>query len=109
MANTYKSGYLALNKTEARKNWYSQVAHTYNKVRPHYPQELISHGIAIAKLPPDGIILEIGSGPGTATTAFAKIGLTMVCLEPNPIAYQLAKQNCAIYPKIECSQAASPG
>lgn len=87
--------------SEQRKNWYSEVANAYNKTRPHYPQELICRAVEVAQLQKDAIILEVGSGPGTATTAFATFGFSMVCLEPSHEACQLARQNCVNYPKVE--------
>lgn len=86
---------------QQRKNWYGQVADAYNRVRPRYPKQLINRVVELAKLPTDALILEVGCGPGTATTAFAQLGFSMICLEPNPEAWQLARQNCAAYPDIE--------
>ncbi|MCP2731414.1 class I SAM-dependent methyltransferase [Limnofasciculus baicalensis] len=101
IAATYKSGYLSPVTSEARKNWYSQVADAYNKTRPSYPQQLITRAVELAKLPSDAILLEIGCGPGTATVTFAKLGFSMICLEPSQKACQLAQENCTPYPKIE--------
>jgi SAM-dependent methyltransferase len=101
VASTYTSGYLALPTSKQRKNWYSEVADAYNKVRPRYPQELIFRAVEIAQLPSDAIILEVGCGPGTATTAFARVGFSMVCLEPSQEACFLVRQNCEQYPAVE--------
>lgn len=87
--------------SEQRKNWYSEVADAYNKVRPRYPKELICRAIELTQLQKNAIILEVGCGPGTATTAFARLGFSMVCLEPSQEACQLARQNCAPYPAVE--------
>lgn len=84
-----------------RKNWYGEVADAYNRGRPPYPQQLINRAIELAQIPKEAIILEIGSGPGTATTAFARIGFSMVCLEPNQAFCQLGRQKCARYPNVE--------
>ena len=86
---------------EQIKNWYSEVADAYNKARPRYPEELICRAVELAQLPSDAIILEVGCGPGIATTAFAQLGFSMVCLEPSQEACQLARQNCASYPSVE--------
>lgn len=87
--------------SEQRKNWYGNVAEAYNKTRPRYPDELIGRAVELAQLPSDAIILEVGCGPGIATIAFAKLGFSMVCLEPSQDACFLARQNCAIYPSVE--------
>ena len=86
---------------EQRKNWYSKVADAYNKTRPRYPQELINNTVELAKLSENTKILEIGCGPGTATTEFAKLGFSMMCLEPSQEACNLARQNCAGFANVE--------
>ncbi|MGF1481509.1 MAG: class I SAM-dependent methyltransferase [Cyanophyceae cyanobacterium] len=86
---------------EERKRWYSRVADTYNRVRPRYPRRLIEQIIAMAQLPRQAHLLEIGCGPGTATQTFAELGFSLVCLEPSPEACQLAQQNCRDYATVE--------
>lgn len=86
---------------ESKKTWYSSVAQAYNQTRPGYPQELMKRVLELANIPGNGRILEIGSGPGNATLAFAPIGFSMVCLEPNPDFCQLARQNCQQYSNVE--------
>ncbi|MBW4562776.1 MAG: class I SAM-dependent methyltransferase [Mojavia pulchra JT2-VF2] len=86
---------------EQRKNWYSEVANAYNRLRPRYPQKLIGRAVELAQLPADAIILEVGCGPGIATTAFAELGFSMICLEPSQEACQLARNNCAQYANVE--------
>ncbi len=98
--NTYKN-YRNDYSLEQRKNWYSKVADAYNKTRPRYPQQLINRTVELAKLREHTDILEIGCGPGTATTEFAKLGFSMVCLEPSQESCNLARQNCAGFPSVE--------
>jgi len=86
---------------QQRKDWYSDVAEAYNQARPRYPHELINRAVEVAQLPKDAIILEVGCGPGNATTSFAKLGFSMVCIEPSQSASQLAIANCANYPNVE--------
>jgi SAM-dependent methyltransferase len=86
---------------EQRKNWYSPAAEAYNKARPRYPEALIQQVVEVAQLGADSNILEVGSGPPTATVAFAPLGCSMVCLEPNPDFFRLAQQKCQAYPKVE--------
>ena len=98
--NTYKN-YREDYSLEQRKNWYSKVADAYNKTRPRYPLELINRTVKLAKLRENTDILEIGCGPGTATTEFAKLGFSMTCLEPSQEACNLARKNCAGFPNVE--------
>lgn len=84
-----------------RKNWYDDVAEAYNQTRPRYPQQLINRVVELAKLPENAQILEVGCGPGTATTAFAQLGFSLICLEPSPKSSQLARENCLAYSNVE--------
>jgi SAM-dependent methyltransferase len=86
---------------ELRRCWYSPAAQAYNATRPPYPGELVSQAVKAAQLSSSSRILEIGSGPGTATTSFAELGCPMVCIEPNPDFCELAKINCKSYQEVE--------
>ncbi|MCC5640577.1 class I SAM-dependent methyltransferase [Nostoc sp. CHAB 5844] len=86
---------------EVRKNWYSPAAEAYNKARPRYPQNLIKQVVEIAQLSTESNILEVGCGPATATTSFAQLGYSMICLEPNPDFFELAQKNCQPYQNVE--------
>ena len=86
---------------EQRKHWYSPAAAAYNQARPRYPQALIRQVVEIAQLSSSSKILEIGCGPATATAAFAQLGFSMLCIEPNPDFYKLAQENCKPYPNVE--------
>jgi SAM-dependent methyltransferase len=103
-SNSWYNWYSQLSDTytsQQRKNWYSEAADAYNRVRPRYPKELIRRVVELAQLSSEALILEVGCGPGTATTAFAEFGFSMVCLEPSPESCKLARQNCTQYPKVE--------
>jgi SAM-dependent methyltransferase len=84
-----------------RKSWYSPAAAAYNAARPQYPSELIDEVAQVAQLSSRSRILEIGCGPGTATTAFAQLGCRMVCIEPNPEFCASTITNCRPYPLVE--------
>ncbi|MDZ8189502.1 MAG: class I SAM-dependent methyltransferase [Nostoc sp. ChiSLP02] len=86
---------------EQRKNWYSPAAEAYNKTRPRYPRDSIEQVVEVAQLSRNSKILEVGCGPGTATVAFAQLGSSIICLEPNPDFFQLAQHNCQPYPNVE--------
>ncbi len=86
---------------QQRKNWYSPAAQAYNQVRPRYPQGLIEQVVEIAQLSTNSKILELGCGPGTATIAFAQLGCSMTCLEPNPDFFRLAEHNCQPYSNVK--------
>ncbi|AOX02630.1 methyltransferase [Moorena producens PAL-8-15-08-1] len=86
---------------EEKKTWYSSVAEAYDQARPRYPQQLINRAVELAQLPSDGIILEVGCGPGIATKPFADLGFSIVAIEPSQESCQLARHNCSQYPDVE--------
>ncbi len=92
--------YINESTLEQKKSWYSNAADAYNRTRPRYPDEIISRVIELAQLPLNPNILELGCGPGTATTSFAKLG-SMTCLEPSLEACEIARKNCTNYPNVE--------
>ncbi|WP_041740887.1 methyltransferase domain-containing protein [Calothrix sp. PCC 6303] len=86
---------------QQRRTWYSDAASAYIQVRPRYPQQIIDGVVKLARLSGDSSVLELGSGPGIATVALAKLGLSMVCLEPSLATCEIAQQNCLEYPKVK--------
>jgi len=84
-----------------KKSWYSTVAQAYDRTRPRYPDTLLQQVWELAQLPPQARILELGCGPGIATTAFAEQGFRMVALEPSQEAVAIAQQHCQAYPDVE--------
>ncbi len=86
---------------DQRKNWYSSVTETYDRVRPKYSQELLDRAIKLAGVPKNADILEVGCGPGTATVSLAQIGFRLVCsLEPSLEACKIASRNCHKYSNV---------
>jgi len=86
---------------EQRKSWYSPAAEAYNSARPKYPTNLVGKAVNAAHLSQSSRILEVGSGPGTATVSFAELGCHIVCIEPNPDFCEMAIMNCKSYPSVE--------
>lgn len=86
---------------EDRKSWYAPVAKAYDRVRPKYAREFLDRVVEVAEIPTGGKVLEIGCGPGTATTTLAQMGLSIVGLEPSLETWKIACQNTNIYPQVE--------
>jgi SAM-dependent methyltransferase len=84
-----------------RKSWYGSVAQTYDRVRPKYAPIFLDRVVEVAKMPNNGKILEVGCGPGTATLSLAKMGYSVVALEPSLAACEVARHNVAAYPNVE--------
>ena len=92
-------------KSLAQKiTWYSPVSQIYYKARPPYPIRHVKQAATLAQLSSESSILEIGCGPGNATVAFAQLGCTMTCLDPNQEFCELVRSNCASYPQVEAHQ-----
>jgi protein-L-isoaspartate O-methyltransferase len=66
---------------ETKKSWYSEVAIAYHQTRPRYPTPMMERVVDLAQLSPNAPILEIGCGPGIATTTFAELGFSVVAIE----------------------------
>ena len=86
---------------EDKKSWYDHAAINYDRARPHYPQQHRDRIIELTNLPKNAAILELGCGPGIATVDFARLGYSMVCLEPSAAACKLARKNCLSYPDVK--------
>jgi SAM-dependent methyltransferase len=84
-----------------RQSWYSNVATTYDRVRPKYSAELWDRVVEVGKIPVDAKILEVGCGPGTATISLAQRGFSVVALEPSVAASEVARQHTVNYPLVE--------
>jgi SAM-dependent methyltransferase len=83
------------------KSWYGSVAQTYDRVRPKYAPAFLDCVVEVANIPNNGKILEVGCGPGTATLSLAKMGFSVIALEPSLEACEVARQNVAAYPNVE--------
>jgi len=83
-----------------KARWYSNAAEAYQLARPKYPADVVEFAIQSAGLLPGARLLEIGCGPGTATTAFASRNFAMLCIDPNQDLIQLARAACRDFPGV---------
>ncbi|MFP4135211.1 MAG: class I SAM-dependent methyltransferase [Halothece sp.] len=86
---------------ESKKSWYSQVAIAYDQTRPRYPAQLLDEILQITQLENNSFLLEIGCGPGIATTQLAELGFSIVAIEPSVESASLAKEKCRNYSNVE--------
>ncbi|MHC4932558.1 MAG: class I SAM-dependent methyltransferase [Planctomycetota bacterium] len=84
-----------------RKHTFDAVAELYDEMRPGYPDALVERVLERARLDGDARILEVGCGPGKATTPYAQRGYRLLCLEPGPNLASIARRNLAEYPRVE--------
>lgn len=88
-------------KTDAEKaSWYSKSARFYVEGRPRYPVAVITAVAAVVGWQRHSRILEIGSGPGTATQDFAELGSIFSCVEPNGDFVAIARDVLARFPNV---------
>ncbi|MFK0329962.1 class I SAM-dependent methyltransferase [Rhizobium sp. NPDC090275] len=85
---------------DEKARWYSNGARFYVEGRPRYPTTLIAASAAAAEWRQDSRILEIGSGPGTATQDFAALGGRFTCVEPNADFAAIARDVLTPFPNI---------
>lgn len=76
------------------------VAARYDRVRPGYPDAVADQAVRFAGLSPGDAVLEVGAGTGKATVLFARRGLPVTALEPNPTLGRIARRNCAGFPNV---------
>jgi SAM-dependent methyltransferase len=64
----------------------------YARYRLAYPQALIARVIAITGLRPGDPVLDLGSGPGLLAVPFAKAGMRVTAMDPEPAMLEAAKE-----------------
>lgn len=62
---------------------FGEVASLYHRLRPRYPEALVSQIVDHVGLGPGGDVLEVGAGTGLATIPFAALGLNITAIEPD--------------------------
>jgi SAM-dependent methyltransferase len=67
---------------KAESQRFDGVAEMYDTFRPGYPDELIECILSTSRITTESKLLEVGSGTGIATAAFASRGYSIVCIEP---------------------------
>lgn len=64
---------------EDRATIFGEDAASYDLARPGYPTSVVDHVLGLTDI---SEVVEIGAGTGKATTALARPGLRITCLEP---------------------------
>jgi len=74
----------------------------YDRARPGYPDALVEEVLAFGGLDAASCrALEVGAGTGKATVAFARNGVRVRAVEPDPAMAAVARRNCAPFPDVE--------
>lgn len=81
---------------------FGEVAETYDRVRPTYPEAVVDDVLAYAcaDAARGERALEIGAGTGRATALFASRGLAITALEPSGEMAAVARSNLAPFPDV---------
>jgi SAM-dependent methyltransferase len=83
------------------KTTFNEVAELYDRVRPHYPDELFDDIIHLGALQPGASVLEIGCGAGRATLPLARRGFRITCVELGEDLAAVARRNLASFPSVK--------
>ena len=80
---------------------FDQVAELYDATRPSYPDSLISRIEDFARLDSLALLLEVGTGTGKATLAFARRGFRILGLEPGRSLARIARSRLAAFTAVQ--------
>lgn len=78
---------------------YGEVADGYDEVRPGYPDALGEVVLGYTGAQPHRAV-EVGAGTGKATALFARHGVPVHCLEPDPRMARVLRERMAAYPGV---------
>ena len=73
----------------------------YDRTRPQYPPEVFEDLVALAELPGDARLVEIGCGTGQATLPLAERGYAIACVELGDQLAAVARRRLAGFPRVE--------
>jgi len=85
-----------------RRFTFDKIASLYQSARPDYPEALFDD--ITAGLNPGARILEIGSGSGKATVAFARRGFSILAVEPGAEMIRAAQEQLAAFGTVRFVQ-----
>jgi SAM-dependent methyltransferase len=87
-----------------RRLSFGGVAQLYDRARPSYPEALVDDVLAFAGAGDGDRAVEVGAGTGKATVLFARRGLALTALEPDPAMAAIAAANLASFPQVAIEQ-----
>jgi SAM-dependent methyltransferase len=80
---------------------FNEVPELYDRVRPSYPDELLSDLVAVAGMDERSSVLEVGCGTGQATLSLARLGCSVVAVEPGTAMAAVARNRLATATNVE--------
>jgi protein-L-isoaspartate O-methyltransferase len=86
---------------ELLRTTFEQVPELYDRARPNYPPQIFDDLVALAQIPEQARLLEIGSGTGQATLPLAERGYAITCVELGEQLAAVAQRKLASFPNVE--------
>src|SRR5438876_10517035 len=77
-----------------RRLAFGDVAETYDRVRPTYPDALFAEVVQVSNAASGDAVLEAGAGTGKATRKFVALGLAVTAVEPDPAMAAVGRRAC---------------
>jgi len=82
--------------TEARQSYdpsrFRSTVPFYTRYRPPYPERLIARVVELAGLEPGDAVMDLGCGPGPLAIEFARLGLKVTGVDPEPEMLDAARE-----------------
>jgi SAM-dependent methyltransferase len=79
---------------------FNDVAATYDRTRPGYPDDVFTDLIAITRLPQGALVLEVACGTGQATASLARLGFDVTAVELGAELADVARERLAGFPNV---------
>lgn len=80
---------------------FEQAPELYDRARPDYPPQILDDLVALAQLPAQARLVEIGCGTGQATLPLAERGYAITCVELGAQLAAVARRKLASFPRVE--------
>ena len=87
-------------RQEHLRTTFEQVPELYDRARPSYPPQIFDDLVALAELPQQARIVEIGCGTGQATLPLARRGFAITCVELGERLAASAARKLAAFPSV---------
>jgi ubiquinone/menaquinone biosynthesis C-methylase UbiE len=87
--------------TRSRGKVFNQVAESYDRHRPAYPDQLIDQACLSARLALGDRVLEVGCGTGQLTQSLLTRGLRVTAIEPGALLISRARERLAGAGEVE--------
>jgi SAM-dependent methyltransferase len=85
---------------ELLRTTFEQVPELYDRARPSYPPQIFDDLAALAQLPVQARLVEIGCGTGQATLPLAERGYAITCVELGERLAATAQRKLATFPGV---------